>query len=316
MSLKFNKEIKIGLLVIVTIIFFIVGYSFLKGRNLFKPTNTYYVVYDQIGGLTESSHVLLSGFRVGYVDEIKFMDDMQHLLVRIAIERGVSLSVGTTAKIFSSDIMGSRAVELIQGPVAEKHSSGDTLIADYSPDLTDQVKEIIQPLTIRANQMMSSMDSVLLVFQAMFDQDFQSNFAGIVKNINNTVSSLDTLLTFEDSRVNRILDNLSSVSENLAESNEDIGTILNNFAAISDSLSQAELLATVNHLNEVLSDANQMMISLRQGEGAMGKFITDDQLYTNLESASKNLDLLLIDLKERPGRFVNFSIFGRRQDRD
>jgi phospholipid/cholesterol/gamma-HCH transport system substrate-binding protein len=316
MNLRFNKEIKIGILVIVTILFFIVGYSFLKGRNLFKPTNNYYVVYDQIGGLTESSHVFLSGFRVGYVDEITFMDDMQHLLVRIAIERGVTLSVGTTAKIFSSDIMGSRAVELIQGAYAEKHSSGDTLLADYSPDLTDQVKNIIQPLTIRANQMMSSMDSVLLVFQAMFDQDFQTNFAGIVRNISNTVNSLDTLLTAEDSRVNRILSNLGSVSENLAESNEDIGTILNNFAAISDSLSQAELLATMNHLNEVLSDANQMMISLRQGEGSLGKLMTDEELYNNLESVSRNLDLLLIDIKERPGRFVNFSIFGRRQDRD
>jgi phospholipid/cholesterol/gamma-HCH transport system substrate-binding protein len=148
----------------------------------------------------------------------------------------------------------------------------------------------------------------------MLDQDFRENFSGILRNINHTAGSLDTLLTAKDSRVNRILDNLGSVTDNIAGSNDDINTILGNFAAISDSLAQSELLATINHLNEVLEEANLLMGNISKGEGSFGKLVTDQELYNNLESATRNLDLLLIELRENPGRFVNFSIFGRRRE--
>jgi phospholipid/cholesterol/gamma-HCH transport system substrate-binding protein len=314
MDLKIKKEVKIGILVILTVGLFIIGYSFLKGRNLFRPSRIYYVQYENVGGLTESAHVFYSGYRIGFVSNISFTDDMQHLLVRITSDGRLSLPRDARARIYSSDIMGTRAIRLIPGTSAGFHLSGDTLIADYEPDLIDDVKQYLLPLTSRAEGMMASMDSLIMVFQVMLDGDFRENFSNTMKNISNTVSSLDTLLTASDSRLNRIIDNLNSISGNIAGSHDDINTILENFAAISDSLSRSELLATINHLGEVLDEANQLITNIGQGEGTLGKLVTEEQLYNNLESASKNLDLLLIELREHPGRFVNFSIFGRRRD--
>jgi phospholipid/cholesterol/gamma-HCH transport system substrate-binding protein len=314
MDLKIKKEVKIGILVILTVGFFILGYSFLKGRNLFSPSKTYYVMYENVGGLTESAHVFYSGFRIGFVSNIRFTDDMQYLLVRITADGRISLSRDARARIYSSDIMGTRAIELIPGSSPGLHLSGDTLLADYEPDLIEEVKQYFLPLTSRAEGMMASMDSLLLVFQVMLDSDFRENFSNTIESISSTVNSLDTLLTSGDSRVNRIIDNLNSISGNIAGSNEDINAILDNFAAISDSLARSELLATINQLGEVLDEANRLITGVGQGEGTLGKLVTEEELYNNLESASKNLDLLLIELREQPGRFINFSVFGRRRD--
>jgi len=314
MSLKISKEVRIGILVIVTIGLFILGYGFLKGKRVFSSTKSYYVVYDRVGGLSESSHVFLSGYRIGYVEDIRFMEDMQHLQVTIRIDGKVSLAEGTQAKVFSSDIMGTRAVQLIQGNAPGVHTPGDTLVAGYEPDLVDEVKELVTPLTTRAEGMLASLDSVLMIFQVMLDDEFRGNFASTMSNLNTTVGSLrqsvhaaDTMLTDSDSRINRIIDNLASISGNLEAGNEDIGKILNNFASVSDSLAQSELMSSINQLNELMEGINQ-------GEGSLGKLATDKELYNNLENASHNLDLLLIELRENPGRFVHFSIFGRRRE--
>jgi len=321
MVLKLSKEAKIGILVLLTTGFFIWGYSFLKGKNFLASTNNYYAFYEQVGGLIESGHVMMSGYKVGYVDDIRFMDDLKHIRVRLSVDKRFVLPEGTVARIIGADIMGTKAVELIPGNREGRLKAGDTLIPDIEPNLTEEIRLQIMPLKTRAEDMMANMDSVLIIFQSLLDQEFRENFASSIDNMSGTISSLqrsvyavDKLLNEEDSRFNNILSNLESVSGNFADSNEDINKMLNNFAAISDSLAQSELLSTIDNLNNVLGELNQVMEGVNRGDGSLGKLISDEDLYNNLESATKNLDLLLLDLKDRPGRYVNFSIFGRKQD--
>ncbi len=321
MVLKLSKEAKIGILVLLTTGFFIWGYSFLKGKNFLASTNNYYAFYEQVGGLIESGHVMMSGYKVGYVDDIRFMDDLKHIRVRLSVDKRFVLPEGTVARIIGADIMGTKAVELIPGNREGRLKAGDTLIPDIEPNLTEEIRLQIMPLKTRAEDMMANMDSVLIIFQSLLDQEFRENFAASIDNMSGTISSLqrsvyavDKLLNEEDSRFNNIMSNLESVSGNFADSNEDINKMLNNFAAISDSLAQSELLSTIDNLNNVLGELNQVMEGVNRGDGSLGKLISDEDLYNNLESATKNLDLLLLDLKDRPGRYVNFSIFGRKQD--
>jgi phospholipid/cholesterol/gamma-HCH transport system substrate-binding protein len=317
---KFNKETKIGILIILTIAVFIWGFSFLKGQRIFSPSTTYYVIFENVGGLIESSDIILSGYKIGHVDDIRFVD-IDKMSVRLAIESRFRLPRGTVARIFSSDILSARAIQIVPGQSPEMHSPGDTLKGEIEPDFIEAISNYLVPLTSRAGDLMASMDSVMIILQSVLDADFRENFAGIVGNVNKTVISLqrsvysaDTLLTSEDSRLNRIIGNLESISGNLSASNEDISTILSNFASISDSLAQAELISTINHLNEVLSETALVMEKIEKGEGSLGKLISDENLYNNLESATESLDLLLIDIRDRPGRYLNFSVFGRRRD--
>jgi phospholipid/cholesterol/gamma-HCH transport system substrate-binding protein len=317
---KFNKETKIGVLLILTIGVFIWGFSFLKGQRLFSPTSTYYVIYENVGGLVESSDIILSGYKIGHVTDIRFVD-INNMSIRLSVESRFQLPRGTVARIFSSDVLSARAIEIVPGQSAEMHLPGDTLRGEVGPDFVEAISNYLIPLTSRAGDLMVSMDSVMNIIKSLMDADFRENFAGIVDNINKTAISLqrsvysaDTLLTREDSRLNRIIDNLESISGNLSGSNEDISTILGNFASISDSLARAEFISTINHLNEVLSETALVMEKIERGEGSLGKLISDENLYNNLESATESLDLLLMDIKDRPGRYLNFSVFGRRRD--
>ncbi len=313
MQISIKKEVKIGILMVLTIGFFFIGYNFLKGRNILKPSSFYYVVYEDIGGLMESGYVMRSGYRIGYVDNIRFADNLDHLIVRLAIPKRFDLPVGSVARIFNLDIMGTMAVEIIPGASDAKHDPGDTLSAAFKPGLTDIIAGQIDPIASKAGSMMSSIDSVMIIMQQMLDNDFRESFSAGTAHLSNTLYAMDTLLTKENSRFNKILASLESITENIAGSNNDISSTLNNLASISDSLSESELLSAINNLNEVLSEVNQAMEGVNRGQGSLGKLLTDEELYNNLESAAKNLDLLLIDLQESPGRYVHFSIFGRKQ---
>ncbi len=315
---KFSKEIKIGILVIVTIGLFIWGYGFLHGKRIFSPSDTYYVVYDRVGGLVQSADVMVRGYKIGHVEELRF-EEIDRFVVRLTITNRFDLPAGTVARIVSADVLGTRAIEIVPGPFDVKHSPGDTLIGDIEPDLLADIGNYLIPLADKAGDMMASMDTLLIVFKTMLDQEFREQFAETVDNISVATASLqrslhsaDTLITREESRFNRIIGNLESISGNIEGSNQDINTILSNFAALSDSLAQAELLSAVNNLNSVISETNQIMEKIERGEGSLGKLVNDEDLYRNLDSATRNLDSLLIDLRERPGRYVNFSIFGRR----
>ena len=320
MKLKLNKETKAGILVLLTLAVFIWGYSFLSGRNIFSATHSYYVQYDRIGGMMEQADVKLSGYNVGYVSSIRFVG-IDDFLVRLSVESRFSLPEGTVARIISSDIMGTRAIELVPGPLPGIHSPGDTLAGEIEPDLVAEITNYLVPLASRAENMMASMDSVLIVFQTLLDQDFQDTFSQSIDRIGSTIVSLqssvhsiDTLFSHEESRFNRIMDNMESISDNLAGNNQNITTILDNFASVSDSLARLEIIAAVNNLNDVLSETTRIIEGIERGEGSLGKLVSDEQLYNNLENATRNLDMLLIDLRERPGRYLNFSIFGRRRD--
>jgi phospholipid/cholesterol/gamma-HCH transport system substrate-binding protein len=317
---KFNKEIKIGILVIITIVFFIWGYNFLQGRRIFTPVNTYLVVYDRVGGLMESADVLLGGYKIGQVDNIRFVG-FDEFAVRFSVTSRIDLPLGTVARMISSDILGTRAIELVPGTRPGSHSPGDTLTGEIEPDLIAEIGNFLVPLASRAQHMMESMDSVLVIFQNLLDPGFQARFAGTMDDVGVTAASLrrvmhsaDTLLSHDDSRFNRILANLESVSSTLAAGNEDYMTIMENFASITDSLARSEFLSAINHLNEVLASTSEIMAIIGEGDGSLGRLISDEDLYNNLESAARNLDSLLVDLRERPGRYVRFSIFGGRRD--
>jgi phospholipid/cholesterol/gamma-HCH transport system substrate-binding protein len=268
----------------------------------------------------ESADVLLGGYKIGQVDDIRFVG-FNEFAVRLSVTSRIDLPLGTVAKMISSDILGTKAIELVPGTRPGSHSPGDTLAGEIEPDLISEIGVFLVPLASRAQNMMESMDSVLVIFRNLLDPGFQARFAGTMDDVGQTAASLrrvmhsaDTLLTHDDSRFNRILANLESVSSALAAGNEDYMTIMENFATITDSLARSEFLSAINHLNEVLTSTSEIMTIIGEGDGSLGRLISDEELYNNLESAARNLDSLLLDLRERPGRYVRFSIFGGRRD--
>ena len=318
--MKISKEATIGILVLAAITIFIWGINFLKGNSIFSSDQLFYAIYQRVDGLKKSSPVTLKGFKVGQIKSIKFSEsNINNLIDSFSVGDGFKLPNNTTARIVSSDIMGTKEIQILPGNSKTILQAGDTIKGSIEGDLKEQVSMQMLPLKNKAEKLMSSVDSVLTVIQYIFNADARDNISQSLTSIKNTIdklkntsSNLDTLVSGQRSHMEKILANVESITSNLESNGENISNILSNFSSISDSLKQAEIASTVNNANAALAQVNEIFQQINAGKGSMGAFLKNDSLYRHIESASKHLDELLVDLKANPKRYVQISVFGRK----
>jgi phospholipid/cholesterol/gamma-HCH transport system substrate-binding protein len=312
--MKITREFKIGIIAIVILALFFWGLSFLKGRNLFKSTTELYAVYHDVAGLSESNPVLLSGLKVGQVNTIEFVPGTtDRLVVEFDLTAPVSLPRDTKAQIISSDLIGTKAINLVPGNSAEYVKDGDTLLAEVKHDLIEQLSDEIEPLTSKVGSVINSLDSILLVTHQIMNEKTRNDIQQSITNIKETSGSLNSLMKDQKERLGEIFENVESISTNLKNNNEQITYLMHNLADISDSIARSDLKATINQTARVMTSTSDILQKIKNGEGSLGLLLENDSLYYNLESASGNLDKLLIDLKDHPKRYVHFSLFGKKK---
>ena len=297
--MKRNKIIKIGVIAVITIFLFIWGISFLKGKKIFNNDTVFYVRYKKIDGLLVSNPVLINGFQVGRINKIYFADDQSgELIVELNVQNKISIPKNSIAKIYSLDLMGSKGISIIMNNKAiQNHQSGDTLIAEVEAGIQAEINKQILPLKNKSENLMSSIDSVLIIIHSIFDdntkQSLQNSFVGIeytVRNIQHLTYSLDTLIT---------------------NNNELLTNIIKNFSEVSDSIVKADISGTINEANEALANVNEVMEKINKGNGTIALLLNNDSLYINLENATYNLNTLIKDVNENPKKYVHFSIFNK-----
>jgi|YNPMSStandDraft_2_1061718.scaffolds.fasta_scaffold16489_1 phospholipid/cholesterol/gamma-HCH transport system substrate-binding protein len=314
---KISREIKAGVIVIIAIAFFVWGYSFLKGKDLFEKTYSYFAIYDRVDGLMNSAPVYVNGLKVGNVGNISFLSDTnRQIIIELKILKNFFIPKKSIAEIYSADLMGTRAIKIILSNENTFYRPYDTIISSIEADLKTQVSAQVLPLKLKAEDLIKSIDSVMTVVQSIFDRQTRYNISRSIESIRMTVESLektsvalDTLVQSEKYALTRIIANIESISENLRNNNELITNIMKNLSNLSDSLQQANIKQTILNANKALYEANLILDKINRGEGSLGMLIQNEQLYKNLESSSRNLDLLLRDLRENPKRYVHFSLF-------
>ena len=298
--MKLSKEIKTGLIAVVGIVLFISGYSYLKSLNIFDNSKTFYAVYDNVAGLQNGTQVYINGLDVGKVQDIRFLDARgQKLLVTLSINTTVEFSKKSEACI-NGNLLGSKWVEV--HPVFDSDppaKAGDTLKAKVIQGLTDKLPGQIEGVT-------GSVDSLMTNFNTLLDlqtkKDLQESIAklkGTIDSYGSTANSLNSLL--EDNQ------------EDITASVKNFRDISANFKSLSDSLNQAGLPETMKQLQTTVAQLNGILAKIEQGEGSLGKLAQDEELYNNLNSATRELDLLLQDFRLNPKRYVNVSVFGKKQ---
>src|SRR6201993_4263 len=317
--MKLSKEVKTGIVTLVAIAVVIYGFNFLNGTNILKKRNYVYAIYDKTDGLIEASPILISGVKVGQVHETKLIkrDNKYKVLVTFILTEDVKIPKGSKAKLISVDLLGSKAVDLQFSNSTEYISKSDTILADYEDDLKTAVDKRIAPLQKKAESLISSIDSVMQVVQAVLNANVRQNLVASFESIKTTLFSLqhaasgiDTLVTTQKSKVSMILSKVESLAANLEKNNDKITNILNNFSSISDSLAKSNIKTTIEHANLAVAQVNNLLDGINNGKGTLGKLVKNDSIYNNLNRASNDLDLLLVDLREHPKRYVSVSVFG------
>ncbi|MBT5090497.1 MAG: MCE family protein [Flavobacteriales bacterium] len=306
-----NKEFKIGFFAITSIIALVFGVNYLKGINILNDNRDFYAVYANIGGLQVGSPVMVNGYKVGMVSNIDLLTEQnQNLLVTISLDKEFDIAINTVCKIVNQDLMGTKGISLVLGDNDELITSGDTLISGLEGSLQDEVNAQILPLKNKAEELIGSIDSVMMIVTAVLNKDTRENLRNSLSSLDKTFElmsqtmvKVDSIIDINDERIAKVVNNLESITSNLESSNGEIKNILTNFSSLSDSLAKVDIATVLQNVSDITTKINN-------GEGSIGLLLQDDKIYANLEESTRELAFLIEDIKKNPSRYVNFSIIG------
>lgn len=303
--MKLTREIKTAVLVISSILLFYWGYNFLKGKNLFDTSKKIYVVYDSVEGLEPSSSVKLKGVTVGRVNSYNFLDNKK-VLVELSITSNYPISKSSVAELVGSSPLGGKEIIIIPNDSdAQLAESGDYLKSSTKLGLTDALAEQMVPLKDKIEKLLDNANVLFAGVNEVLDDKAKSD-------LKNSLSELNKTMTEFSGASKSINELLSKNKTKLDGTFTNLDKTVANFATISDSLSSANFGQTVKNLEKTLANVDKLLADMEQGNGTMGKLMKDEAMYNNFTKASKELELLLQDLRLNPTRYINVSVFGKK----
>jgi phospholipid/cholesterol/gamma-HCH transport system substrate-binding protein len=311
--MKISNEVKIGAVALVTILVFIWLFNFLKGKDYFKRTANYYSVYDNVGGLAESSPVEINGFKVGVVQSIRLLDPTSgKLLVIFSVGKDFKLPVNTVAEILPTSLIAGMKAQFVYGDGPGYYSYGDTIPGKLSESLLTTIDDVLEPIKQKVLGMVTVLDSVITSINDVIDPEFKKNLQGTMAHLDNTTGSLDRILGSKEAELRETLDNITKFSDMLSANTQKMDNTFSNLESITDTIAAADLYNSISHLKASLEKASTLIENLNNGKGSAGQILTNDSLYINLNNSLASLNLLLEDVKSNPKRYVHFSLFGKK----
>ena len=312
--MSISKEIRIGLLVSISILVLFVGFYFLKGTNLLIHQKQYYCYFNNVQGLQTSSTVQIKGMDIGRVVAVQ-LDDAHGIKVSFTVGKNIKLPNGTIAKLMSSDILtGAKVIVLELGNRPGYIKDGDSLPTEFALGILDNMSNEINPLIQDVRTVVGTLDSVAVSIKDVLGP---SNKVALSHSLNSidvatsNIAQLSKTLNTEITELHTILINAKSITGNLAQKNDTINAILNNTASATRQLANSDLQSTLETLHATALDLKEILDKVNGNKGSMGALVNDREAYDNLNTSLKSLNDLITDLKQHPGRYVNISVFGK-----
>jgi phospholipid/cholesterol/gamma-HCH transport system substrate-binding protein len=310
---KISNEVKVGAVALITIFVFIWLFNFLKGKDYFKRTVNYYAIYDNVGGLEESSPVEVNGYQVGVVQTINFLTpESGRLLVKFSVSKKFRLPKNTVAEVLPVSIIAGMKTRFVYGKGPGFYSDGDTIPGRLAESILATVETELIPVKDRIMTLLNSIDTVIGSINQIMDPAFKKNLNGTIAHLNGTTQSLDEILGSKEKDLKTTLDNITRFSQMLSDNSGKMSSTFKNLESISDTLAASDIYKTISGLKESLEKTSLLVGNLNEGKGSAGQLLTNDSVYTNLNNSLESLNDLLKDMKANPKRYVHFSLFGKK----
>jgi len=316
--MNISNETKVGSLTAISIVLLILGFNFLKGRNLTVKTMRFYAVFENIEGLTSSNAVFINGKQVGTVYSSDGGEDMRKITVALTINQLIKIPDNSIAVITPS-VLGVTSIEIRLGNSKVYKKEGDTLSSIASKGMLADAFQKVDPVLLEVSNMIRSLDSVLVTVNSVFDTNTKNNIKSVMANLNNTTASLaissaslQAILNTQSGALAKTLNNVSEITGTLKNNDKKIDQTLTNLESTTSKLSKLDLEKTLTTINVTISDLKNTIEKVNSDKGSIGLLINDPKLYNNLSATSNKLNLLLDDVRVHPKRYINVSVFGKK----
>lgn len=316
--MKFKREFKVGLLVVIAGVMFYMGFNFLKGEDFFSSSKKYLVIYDDIDGLNVSNPVIINGFSVGRVENIELLHDKtSKLLVTLSINGQVPIGDSSVALLANNGLLSGKAVLLDLGQSTRPLKEGEYMIGKVDLGLVEVIKSKAEPLIENLDITVKSINDLLDDKNRAHIDSMMVSFDESAKNMAVISKSFKNIMQKNSGALNQTMQNMAIISTSLNETTAELTPLMQKMNTFADSLNQLELKQTLQQTTDLLRNLEQITAKIDSGQGALGKLINDDELHINLNKTVNDLDSLFIDMKDRPSRYIHFSVFGKKdKDKD
>ncbi|TNJ46616.1 MCE family protein [Tamlana fucoidanivorans] len=301
--MKVTREVKTGILVILGIALFIVGFNYLKGQNLLDSSNIYYTEFEY-NALSKSSAVTVKGNVVGKIKDIAYDYDSGKTRVTFAVNSQLKFSKNSRVKLYETGLMGGSALAILVENDGEIAQSGDVIQSYVEPGLVTSLSKNFSGISSELNSTLRATDTLLISMNELVKDNSEKGLKATIAELNGALKSLKYTSNSVNGLLNKNDENIAAILENFKNTSADL-------AALSEELKNAEIGQTVTSLNKTLQTLNSVLAGMEKGEGSMGKLLKDEALYNNLQGASQELEALLRDIKLHPKRY--FRILSKKE---
>ena len=320
--MRVSNETKVGALTVIAVALIMVGFNFLKGKTIFKSGTFVYAKYADTKGLIVSNPVFVNGFQVGTVFEIENMNDnLSELVVCIKLNQLYKLPKNSVATI-QENPLGTNAINITPGTSANMIVSGDTIQTAPATSLLGEIMNTLSPLGAQIKSTITELEKVLGNVNKTLDDGNRQNFKTILENLSSTTLHLNKSLESVEGMVNqqngsiaKTADNLNTFTANLNQNNQKISNILSNLDSTTKAINDADLNKTIKTIQATLIALNTTIDKLNNGNGTGAKLLSDPAMYNQLQSTIKSVNTLVDDIKVHPKRYINVSVFGKKDKR-
>lgn len=310
--MKISNETKVGILTIVALTILIIGFNFLKGKDVFSRTKKIYAVFNELGTLEKSNEVKINGLPIGTVYDKRERDkDVSAIVVTISLTRDINIPKNSVAYI-SSSLVGASYIIIERGNSTEMMGSGDTLATRTETGILGDVKAQMNPTMAKIRDVLDSLQKTLSGLNGILSVENKGYLKQTLANLSQASSALNGLLDNQNGALAKTLNNAEAMTESLKNNSADITATIGNAKKASEKLAALELQPTIDSLNSMISALKATAAKLNSKDGTIGALMNDKTLYNKLNDAILSAEILIDDLRTHPKRYVNLSVFGRK----
>ena len=294
-----SKEVKVGLIGVIGLVFFYLGSNFLKGIDFFSPVSRYYAVYENVDGLIVANPIIVNGYSVGRVSDIRILQDRDNkILVSMDIDKDLIIGINSKATLSSNDFLGSKAIVLSIGDINSPINEGDTIMSEIAGGLSELLEKAT-PITDNLGVTISRLNDILASLRGSGDM-----ITTTLDNLNNVLTNTNDLIDNNEETITTTLENLNSLTDDLSKKLSDIDPIIKGANEMISNLNMVDFENTFNQIDILLTSMNGVFDDIESGEGGtLSLLLSDDSLYNNLNKTAFDLDKLLQHINENPKHF-------------